>query len=495
MSSRALPRASPAETGCDPAAITEFLDRAAELELELHGFMLFHGGAVIAEGWWRPYRADLPHMQHSLAKSVTATAIGCAVAEGRIRLDDQVLPYFADKWPPQISDNLAVMTIRDLLSMRTGHRTGISGAAWRAGVTDWAAAFLAEDVPEQPGSRFVYNSGASYMLSAILQRATGERLSDYLRPRVFEPLGLAQIDWDICPAGVNPGGNGLSWCTEASLRLGILHAQAGRWEGRQVLPEGWVRQATQTVTSCARSEPPGSTRHLALAAPARGYGLHWWTLPGGGFLASGLFGQFAVVLPAEQAVIAVTAAMQPRDDRLLDLIWHTLRPGLQSISPHQRDPAGLVHRLDSMALTERAPTPRSALVSGVSGRRYVIAPNPLGVAAVTLRFEGAQGSFVLEDGSGTHTVAFGLDTPMDGVTTMPGASLHHGYEPGDMRVLAFGRWVTDEQFEMTWRFIETAFGDVVQCVFSGDTVTIQRRVNVNIAATEWPMMTGTQTDR
>ena len=490
MSLALLPRASPARHGVDPRAVAAFGDAATRSGLELHGLMLYHRGAVIAEGWWPPYRADLPHMQHSLAKSVTATAAGIALGEGRLALDDAVVSFFPDlPVADTVGDTLAAMTVRDLLTMRSGHRTGISGAAWRGLATDWAAAFLATPVPDRPGERFVYSSASSYMLSAILQRVTGERLRDYLEPRLFAPLGITGVDWDVSPAGVNPGGNGLNWPLEASLRLGILYAQDGVWAGRCILPPGWVRTATASAVFPAHAEDPASVRRLAERSPARGYGYHWWTWDDGAFLASGLFGQYAIVLPAQKAVIAVTAAVPARDDRLLDLIWRDLRPALSGTS----SPApthGSADRLRTPALDPAVAGPVSPLAACLSGRCFVMEPNPLGVHAVTLLFEEHGGTFLLQDAIGTHAVAFGFAAAVESVTTMPGASLHHGYEPGRLRVLAHGGWVDVGHFSMVWRFPETAFRDEVNCHFEHDRITIGRCVNVNSGALAWEPLSG-----
>ena len=500
MSGTVLPRATPAEKHVDPRAIAAFLDAAAANGIELHGFMLYRGGAVIAEGWWSPYRADIPHMQHSLAKSVTATAIGLAVAEGRLALDDAVVSFFPDRLPLRVGENLAAMTLRDLLTMRSGHRTGISGAAWRHLPTDWATAFLATDVSDRPGTRFVYSSASSYMLSAILQKVTGERMRDYLEPRLFAPLGISSLTWDTSPSGVNPGGNGLSFPTEASLKLGVLHLHGGMWEANRVVPQGWVRAATQPAILPAFSEDPAAARHLAEQAPDRGYGYHWWTWPDGAFLASGLFGQYAIVLPAQDAVIAVTAALPSRDDRLLDLIWRDLRPALGSFAPPAASSGTLAARLKALALDMPRPRPTPAFAAHISGRRFTIRANAYGVAAITLHLPDRNvtdrnaaapiGRFILQDEAGTHEIALGLQAPVESMTSMPGASLHHAYQPAEMRVLATGQWVDEHVFAMQWHFIETAFRDTVLCRFTDDGVTIERSVNVNSGATSWPPLSG-----
>src|ERR1700712_4833277 len=124
-----LPRDIPSARGANSAGMLAFLDAAKDLEL--HGLMIYRAGAVVAEGYWQPYAADRPHMLHSAVKSWTGMAVGLAVGDGLLSLDDQVISFFPEHCPAVVSDNLRAMTVRDLLTMRSGHSTGLSGGEWR----------------------------------------------------------------------------------------------------------------------------------------------------------------------------------------------------------------------------------------------------------------------------------------------------------------------------------------------------------------------------
>jgi CubicO group peptidase (beta-lactamase class C family) len=481
-----LPRGRPEAVGVDPRGVAGFLDSVAAAGIELHSLMLYRAGHVIAEGWWAPYRPELPHMQHSLTKSFTATAVGLAAGEGLLGLDDKVVSFFPDEAPqadPNLAaPNLAVMTVRDLLTMRSGHSVGISGADWRPLRTSWVAAFLHTPVPNLPGRRFVYSSASSYMLSAIVQRVTGQRLTDYLKPRLFDPVGMTGIEWEISPEGVTPGGNGLSCPTEESLRLGILHLRDGMWNGRRVLPAGWV-----AAVRAVDRHPPSAD------APVHGYGLHWWGGPGGAYYAAGLFGQYSIVLPAQDAVLALTGVSAHQDERLLDLVWRDLYPALGG-SRVTRDSAmsdTLSRRLAQLRIPTAAPGAIPKTAALVSGLTFAMAPNDDGVASVRLSFDGDRCVFKLRDDRGEHRIDVGLNGPVEGVTTMTGAALHHQYEPGQMRVVASGCWTGERDFEMTWRFNEIAFCDRVACRFDADRITFRRSVNVNAGPIVRPPLFGT----
>src|SRR5271154_3387863 len=178
-------RAQPEARGVSSRSILAFLDDVRGANVELHSFMLYRRGDVIAEGWWDPYRAERIHMMHSLTKSVTACAVGLAMADGRFGLHDKVIAFFKDELPATVSDNLAAMTVEDLLTMRTGHAAMTSGSVWRQINTSWIAEFFKIPVVYTPGTRYVYTSAATYMLSAIVSKTTGMATRDYLEPRVF----------------------------------------------------------------------------------------------------------------------------------------------------------------------------------------------------------------------------------------------------------------------------------------------------------------------
>ena len=232
-----------------------------------------------------------PHTLFSLSKSFTATAVGLAVAEGRLSVDDPVLGFFPDEAPAIISPHLAAMQVRHLLSMSTGHGEDTTAALRQAADGNWVRAFLERPVEHEPGTFFLYNSGATYMLSAIVQRLTGQTLLDYLQPRLFAPLGIERPTWESCPRGINAGGWGMSATTEDIARFGQLYLQQGRWEGRQLVPAAWVAAATSTqADNSSRTEPDW----------AQGYGYQFWRCRHGAYRGDGAFGQFCLVMPEQR---------------------------------------------------------------------------------------------------------------------------------------------------------------------------------------------------
>ena len=466
-----LVRARPEDEGVDPRAISAFLEEVTAAKLELHSFMLSRNGKVISEGWWWPYGPQRRHMMHSLTKSVTACAVGIALDEGRFSLSDKVVSFFPEHLPPVVSENLAAMTVRDLLTMRTGHSVETSGSVWRPLKSSWVAEFYKIPVTYRPGAKFVYTSAATYMLSAIVTKTTGMRVRDYLQPRLFEPLSLKDVRWDLGPENINPGANGISLRTADILKLGMLHAQGGRWAGRQILPAAWVAAATRREDG------------------DEDYGFQWWIGPDDAYYALGLFTQMSIVFPHHDAVLALTGAIDG-SEHIRPLVWKYF-PTAFTAAPMTRQDApwrDLKSTVKNLRLLPALKPTRSPLVAALSGRTFKVAPNEDAVTELTFRFDDRQCVFTQVDARGEHSVKNGLGDWIEGLTTMTGAKLHHEYEPEDMPVVAGAEWIAPDTLRMTWQFVESAFRDTVICRFNGDGLTLDRSVNVNSAALSRPRL-------
>lgn len=295
-----LPRATPESQGVSAWYLESFFQELAGLEgSNPHSVLILRHGKVIAEGHFRPYNPQCPHMLYSLSKTVTATAVGMAVREGLLSLDDRLVDIFADKMTPIHNPRLNQITLRHLLTMQSGIKFNELGSVL---TKDWAKGFMQSEIVQEPGRVFSYNSMNSYMLAAAVVRKSGQSLTEFLRPRLYEPLGIGCYHWETCPLGIEKGGWGLSLRPEDIAKLGLLYLQGGEWlvQGawRQILPRSWVDDA---VKNQAAGE----------GAPHEGYGYHIWMCGDkGGYDFNGIFGQYAIVLPRQDMVVAVTAGSQ-----------------------------------------------------------------------------------------------------------------------------------------------------------------------------------------
>ncbi|MEO7911284.1 MAG: serine hydrolase, partial [Roseiflexaceae bacterium] len=436
-----LSYATPESQGIASSAILAFVE-AVEKNIEsLHSFMLLRHGQVLAQGWWSPYQAERPHMLFSLSKSFTSTAIGLAVAEGRLSVDDLVLSFFPEDAPTDPSAHLAAMRVHDLLSMSTGHAVDTTPFLHKQPDGNWAKAFLARPVEHTPGTHFVYNTGATYMLSAIIQKLTGGTLLDYLWPCLLTPLGIEQATWETCPRGMNTGGYGLNVTTDAIARFGQLYLQNGMWNGQQLVPEAWVAAASTTQVSNP-NEPNIDWR--------QGYGYQFWRCRHGAYRGDGAFGQYCVIMPEQDAVLAITSGlgnMQPP----LDLIWEHLLPAMQP-RPLPEDRAAqtaLEHKLAHLALATQPGQETSPLADEVAGRTYVFEKNDQDVDAITLNFNKSGATLTIQDSNGTHQVVVGHSAWREGTTTL--------FRGKEYATAASGAWTSDDTYVIQLCFNETPF--------------------------------------
>jgi CubicO group peptidase (beta-lactamase class C family) len=310
-----LPRGTPEAQGVSSPAVLDFVQAVDHINT-LHSFMVLRHGHVIAEGWWKPDAADKPHVLHSLSKSFNSTAVGLAIAEGKLSLDDPVLKFFPDQAPAEPSENLKTMTVRDLLTMTCGHDTEAKGGPGGPSVKT----FLAHPVPHKPGTHFQYNTLGSYTLSAIVTKVTGQTELEFLKPRLFEPLGIDNPRWDSSPEGNSLGGYGLYLRTEDVAKFGQLYLQKGKWNGKQLVPERWVEQAT------SKQVPNDREGHSKIGIDwVQGYGFQFWRCTHNAFRGDGANGQLCVVIPDKDAVIAITAGTGEFQNEM-NAIWEKLYP-------------------------------------------------------------------------------------------------------------------------------------------------------------------------
>jgi len=311
-----LPRSSPEAQGVSSQAIREYIETADKTVNTMHSFMLVRHGHVIAEAWWKPEAADKPHTLWSLSKSFNSTAVGLAINEGKLSLDDPVLKFFPDDAPADPSDNLKAMKVRDLLTMTCGHETEPKSTGGGPSVKT----FLAHPVPHKPGTHFQYNTMGSYVLSAIVTKVTGQTELEYLKPRLFEPLGIENPRWDTSPEGNSLGGYGLSLRTEDIAKFGQLYLQKGKWNGKQLIPQNWVAHAT------SKQVPNDQESHAKMGSDwTQGYGFQFWRCTHNAFRGDGANGQFCVVIPDKDVVIAITA-MTGNMQAELNVVWDKLYP-------------------------------------------------------------------------------------------------------------------------------------------------------------------------
>ncbi len=481
-----LPHSTPEAQGVPAGAISAFVS-AVEREIDaLHSFMLLRHGHVIAEGWWDPYRATDQHILFSLSKSFTSTAIGLLVAESKLSIDTPVLEFFPEDAPPTPSANLQAMRVRDLLSMATGHALDTTEPMTTHPSGNWVRGFLAQPVEHAPGTHFVYNSGATYMLSAIVQTITGGRMIEYLKPRLFAPLGIANPRWESSPQGIDVGGWGLMITTANIAAFGQLYLQRGNWRGQQLIPASWIDTATASQVANP-NEPNIDWR--------QGYGYQFWRCRHGAYRGDGAFGQYCIVMPEQDVVLAITAGlgdMQPP----LNLVWEHLLPAMAD-APLPEDPAAQADLTNTLAhLQLRTPqgSPSSPTATRVSGKHFSLVENSAQISEICFDFEATETLIRIHNNHGDQQIGCGhqqwvrrlaLLGPFDGST--------YPIRPRPIeqcRIGASGAWVDPQTYSVKMWWHEMPFARTLTCHFEGDQLIISQQNHVGFGPIELSQLHG-----
>lgn len=327
------------------SAISSLLDHLEERGIECHSLMVVHRGRIVAEGWWAPYSADQPHLLYSLTKSFTSVAVGIAVNDGLLRLDDRVVDILPDHVPDDASEQARALTVQHLLTMTTGHAEDTLGDAWALEPTDLVRGFLRMPVTAASGSHHTYDNSSTFVLARMVERVTGTPLPTLLDERLFAPLGITDIEWDRVGDGAVYGFHGLHLTTESVAAFGELMLRGGEWQGRPILSQDWMAEATRKQVDSRHYSPgaPGVDFHA-------GYGYQIWSSTYG-FHGNGAFGQQCIVVPDQELVVVLTAAHSEvrHAQVVLDAVRRFVVPGVGGARDDDQD-AALARRMSDLSL-------------------------------------------------------------------------------------------------------------------------------------------------
>ncbi len=462
-----LPRSSPEAQGVSSEALLRFLTAIENSGQEFHSIMIVRNGHVIAEGWWAPYSAEHKQQTYSFSKSFTSTAIGFAADENLLSVEDPVITFFPDLLPSVISENLAALKVKHLLSMSVGHaKDSILFLEQSPKGTPWAKTFLSLPVVEAPGSKFMYNSGASFMLAAIVTKVTGKTAHEYLTPRLFEPLGITGSTWTTNPDGINMGASHLRMKTEDMAKFGQLYLQKGKWKGQQILSEAWINAATSRQISTGNNN----------SSWGYGYGYQFWLNPPGGFRADGAYGQYSMVLPEQHTVVTITSESMDKE-KTMHLVWDNLLPAMQgsALPANKAQNNNLQLKLKALAYEPPKGQSQSPLAKTISGKTFMLEKNPFNAKSVSFRFDDNKCIFTLkEDDKRDIVITNGMNHWIRKDNRKPEAHSLFSLRRIDFDsiVAASATWKDEKTLLITWRFIETVHGDSLTCSFEGDQVKI-----------------------
>ncbi len=427
-------------------------------DYELHSFLMLRHGKVIVDCSWHPYNANGRHSVYSLSKLFISTAIGMAVDEKRLSVDDNVLKLLNIVHTPQMDEKLAQVTVKHLLTMSFGHEASLNGQLLAA-KEPWLDLILSAPLQYAPGERFVYDCSSTYLLSLILQTLTGETATVYLTPRLFAPLGIESPVWDQSPQKVDIGAFGLHLTTLDIAKLGQFYLQKGVWNGKRLLSEEWIAQATsyQTATNSASLNPDWQ----------QGYGYKFWLCTHECFRGDGAFGQFCLVLPKEDAVIAVTAACKDMQ-KTLDLIWENILPAFDRGCAEEDD------MLICKNLELSHPPLKDISQSPLFNKGIAAIPpdNSMGIQRLTISSEGYTRKVCMEIAGSTQSIVCGIGSWEYSTIHLRGCDY----------LCAASCGIVDEQhIRAVFRLVDTPYTAYLQCSIEADALQVEVNTNVSFS--------------
>jgi CubicO group peptidase (beta-lactamase class C family) len=424
--------------------------------------MVVRHGRVVTEGWWAPYSADRPHLLYSLTKSFTSVAVGFAVADGLLRLDDRVGDVL--DVPSELSARAAQLSVHHLLTMTTGHRDDTLAQAWELEPADLVTGFLRVPAPDPVGTRHAYNNPTTFVLARMVERVTGQSLPDLLEDRLFEPMGVTGADWDRVASGAVFGFHGLHLTTEAVAAFGELLLRQGRWRGRQLVARDWVEQATKSHVETLPTEDGQITDGWRSADWLCGYGYQFW-MSAHGYRGDGAMGQYCLVIPESDLVVAMTAATTELQAPL-DSIWECLLPGAERAGSPGDDQV-LAKRLRRLALAQvtGGPGPGKSATAVIDASTGVpVLPHGTSVAiepadgGYRVRFGTGPTGFTVDVGHGSWRESTPLGRPVAAAGAWQGAAF-----VADLYVITSPSLVVDgPRARVVWNLVPLTGPDLVR---------------------------------
>lgn len=472
---RRLKRAkNPEAAGISSKIIKEMLDEMEREDCELHSIMILRHGKVAFESWQAPLTENDPHMVYSVSKSFLATAYGFALDEGYLTKETKFLDIFPDYKPKRTDKYLEKLTIAHLVSMTSGKAAGVKGRS----DPDWIRLFLSSKWAFEPGTDWRYINDNFHVAAAAITRVTKMSVTEFLTPRLFEPLGIDVPVWEKSPQGIEAGGWGLFLKTEDIAKLILCYMNDGKYNGKQVIPEWWTKEATsyQNDNSSSQSKPDCKA----------GYGYGFWRCAGmeNTYRCEGLYSQYAIAIPDYDACV-ITTSTNSNLQQTLDIIWKHIKDAfIEEIDTDDSVKCGLAPE-DAPVVTKRSPLEKEIEGKTYSLRKPIFVnkvahlpvsalpmpvvyylPNP-GGNMTNISFEFNDYGFHFnwtEDGDEKNTIPVGMNgTPLNGEIHLSGLTYN---------VISDAHWEDERTLTITIRALSAVAKRILTFKFDGDKITM-----------------------
>ena len=473
-------RVTPESVGIRSQDILAYLDELEASNTAMHALIIMRHGRICAEGSWSPYALNMRHSLQSHSKTYAATALGVAVTRGAVRLDERVIDIFPEYAPAEPSENLRLLTVRDVLCMGCGMDCEPPRSE------NWIRDFLHTPVSHRPGTAYMYNSTGSSLLGAIVKKRTGDNIEEYLSKYFYPQAGIdpANHRWYCMPDGIQAGGFGMLSTIEDNLRLMKVYADGGLCGGERVLDAEYVRLATSNQNdsaSEAAGNPEATDNHV-------GYGFQiWMCKPRGVYRADGAMGQFTIVCPEQDLIIAITetAVGAHWAQSTLDITWRLLgKIREDGPMPDTADTDRLALRMKTLSVPKLPCKPNSSLLPALRERKYRVAggyltPYFYNTLLMSTPPEGIREFFLEPDDYGLRW-QIRYDSGREECILLPTcgtwATQLLGRSEDNLRACAASAyWAEDRGLEAELKWTESCFTKKLRFVFSDEGLEIEDR--------------------
>lgn len=449
-----LPRSTPESMGIPSEIIRKTIEKLNKLD-SMNSIMILRHGHVCAEAWWKPYSPSIPHELFSLSKSFVSVAVGCLREEGKLKLTDKLVSFFPEYADRVRDPKMDRMELRHLLMMGAGHGRHYEEYLFRAAEKDPAELFLGSELEFEPGTHFQYNSSATYMLASVVRKVSGENVREYLMPRLFDPLGIQPGIWENSCTGTNLGGWGFYLKTEDIAKFAQLILEGGKFGGKQLIPEDYIREASSMQNDNSMNQNPDWKC---------GYGYQFW-ISQHGFRGDGACGQYALILPEQDMAIATTAGLRNMQD-ILTVIWENLLPGVSDILPENPEEHG---KLTEVLRRLEIPFIQGDITARCAPFTWKLGENAAGISSVSLDCGKDRCTLKFENGNGTETITAGFGFLCDNLVKLQDSLPRRG--------AARAAWLPDGTLQIQISYYETPFRDIWFIHPENRTIRCQEHLN------------------
>lgn len=451
---------SPAEAGISAKQIHKYIRVLEKHSIETHDIILARGNQIFFEQYWSPLNADFPHRMYSTTKSYVAIAIGFAIQDGLLSLDDKIVDYFPEYVPENILEHVKNQTIRNMLMMSTGYLQ--SCANWFVDQEDRVKFYFHKNTESMrsfhefskiPGAFFDYDSTGSFILGALVERLTKKSLNEYLREKLFDKIGVSDKTRFLkCPGGHTWGDSALLCPPLDLLKVARFTMNYGSWNGEQILSREYLKEATSNLISTGDEDTYKSF----------GYGYQFWRTWNNSFFFNGAGGQLAVCVPDKDMIMVYNGLNDARDEILFRFFEEIVE--IASDDPIYGDEAEQ-ESLDAYCKTLKLKHVKKNVPTGmqekINGKTYQLNDNPMGITTVKLDFYGNRGLFTYENAQGLKKLEFGICHNVQTIFPQEGYSGDVGavYAPGNYyQCQVSAGWKEERKFYIVARILDDYLG-------------------------------------